>query len=262
MLSTIPAVRVLLLALLTLFAALTAAPRTIADERAEIEIKIASIKSKYNVQVHHFYSVEDYFPASWRKAPISARGRQLALEEVARLLPIIERFLSTYPKTVLSDNLADIYLLAELHFYGKIYGATNSQSGLYIKSEGNRKGFSNSFLLRTMHAEFSSILMRNHEFPEEKWRMDNAADFEYRGTGREMLGETDLYRQTSELLSQGFIVKYAQSSVENDFNMIAYWLFTDRDRLRQLARKYPRIKAKMELAINFYKSIDGRFDFR
>ena len=251
-----------LLALLVLVAVLTLARRAIADERAEIEATIGSLRSKYNVQVHYVYSAEHYFPARWRKTPISARGRQLALEEVTRLLPIIDRFLSAYPKRVLSDNLATIYLLSELYLYDKSYGATNSQSGLYIKSEGERKGFSDSFLLQRMHSEFSSILMRTHNFPEEDWRMANAADFEYRGAGREMLGETDLYGQTCGLLSQGFIVKYAQSSLENDFNMISSWLFTDRDKLRHLGRTYPRIKAKTELAIEFYKSVDDRFDFR
>lgn len=251
-----------LLVLLTLFAVLTAARPTIADQQAEIDVKIATIKSKYGVQIHRVYSVEDYFPERWRKAPISARGGQLALDEVGRLLPIIDQFLSRYPKTVLSDNLANIYLLAELRFYGKSYGATNSRSGLYIKTQAKAKGYTNSFLLQRMHSEFSSILMRNHEFPEEEWRMANAAGFEYRGSGQQMLGETNLYGQSSNLLSQGFIVKYAQSSVENDFNMIAYRLFTEQDELQQLARRYPRIKTKVGLAINFYASIDGRFDFR
>lgn len=105
----------------------------------KIESKILAIKEEYKVQVHHAYNREGYFPSQWRKAPNAARGKRLPLKEVERLLPIIENFLSTYPKKVLGRNLTDIYLLADLTFYGKSFGATNSRSGLSSKARESEK---------------------------------------------------------------------------------------------------------------------------
>jgi len=235
---------------------------TIADQQTEIENRVVTIENQYGTKVHHVYDAEVFFPAHWIDPPISAQGQELPADEIWRLLPIIEQFLSRYPASVLNNNLADIFLLEELRFYGQSFGATNSNSGLYIKSEGNAAGFTDLFLQQRMHSEFSSILRRNYVFPEIMWRAVNADDFEYIGNGVELLGEANLYRTSPELLSQGFIVRYAQSSVENDFNMIAYHLFTDLNNLMQIASEYPLIKEKVDLAINFYESVDSRFDFR
>lgn len=67
-----------------------------------------------------------------------------------------------------------------------------------------------------------------------------------------MLGPSDLFSQTPELLSKGYICKYAQASVEEDFNMITLWLFMKPNELKSLAKKYPLINSKMWMAINFY----------
>jgi len=227
-----------------------------------IERQIQKIKETYGVQVHYMYRPEEYFSSRWLKPPISARGEQLSNKEVKRLLPLIESFLSSYPKSVLDKNLENIYLLSELFFYGKSFGATNNKSSLYIKSMGERKGFTNSFLLSRMFSEFSSILMRNYEFPEKEWQKINPANFKYLGSGVEMLGTEGLYGQDNKLLSMGFIVKYSQSSMENDFNMVSDWLFSQPGLLNKLAKKHKKIRMKMELAVKFYKSIDEGFEFR
>ena len=90
----------------------------------------------------------------------------------------------------------------------------------------------------------------------------NRGAFEYVGNGRDMLGGGDSYTQTSELLSKGLICKYAQASVEEDFNMMVYWLFTKPNELKVLAKKYPIIHSKMWMVIDFYQlSIDSRIKF-
>ncbi len=226
-----------------------------------IEPNIRNIENEYDIRIHHSYDANTFFPSRWLKAPISARGKQLPAKEVARVLPIIEEFLSAYPKPVLKGNLKSIYLLGELSFYGKSFGASNGKSSLYIKSRGADQGFTELFLASRVHSEFSSILMRNHSFPKQEWRKINRANFRYVGDGARVLDQPNLYSRTNELLRDGFIVKYAQSSIENDFNMISDWLFTRRNRLKRLAGKFPRIDAKTRLAIKFYRSIDRHITF-
>lgn len=104
-----------------------------------------------------------------------------------------------------------------------------------------------------MHSEFSSILMKNYSFPENAWQSKNPSNFQYVGNGRDMLGTGNSYSQTPELLTKGLICEYAQASVEEDFNMMAYWLFTKPNELKALAKKYPIINSKLLLVINFYQ---------
>ena len=112
-----------------------------------------------------------------------------------------------------------------------------------------------------MHSEFSSILFHNYNFPKAKWAALNPKSFKYVGRGPDMLEEKNLYGQNDLLLRQGFLVKYSQASMEEDFNMIVRWLFIKPKELEIVANKYPIIKAKRDLVIKFYESIDARLAF-
>jgi hypothetical protein len=179
---------------------------------------------------------------------------------VQSLLPVVERFLSRYPKDVVKTNLSDIYLVAKLEFDGKSYGGTYSSSAIYIRIKGEFFRYSDASVQAAMHEEFSSILFRNYRFPKEAWEAINRPGWKYEGTGFEMLGREDVYDQTEELFRDGFLAKYSQSSLENDFNMFVGWAFTKPDHLRKVVSKYERIKGKYQLVIQFYKSIDSRID--
>jgi len=76
-----------------------------------------------------------------------------------------------------------------------------------------------------------------------------------------MLGKKNLYSQNEKILKSGFLIKYAQSSLENDFNQIASWLIVKNKKLKELCVKYPRIKIKTEMVKSFYKSINKDFKF-
>lgn len=221
----------------------------------DIEAEVQAIKTGTGVQVHYLYDAARFFPQDWQDEELSPHGQQLPLEEVKRLIPLIKRFLSSYAAGLIRSDLSDIYLVGELSFYGKNYGGTSFLSSIYINS---RDEIPDGFLLARMHSEFSSILLRKHAFPKEAWGQLNPPQFKYVGSGVKMLGQRDLYGQTSQLLSSGFVVKYAQSSLENDFNMIWDWLFTKRGRLDQLCEKHPLIRKKRDLALEFYQSLSPR----
>lgn len=226
---------------------------------SQIESQVAQIYRDYSVRVLYKYDRDQYFSDKWRKAPVNAQGAQMSDDEILRLLPIIREYLSFYPAEVISKNLKTIYLSSELNFFAKSYGATYGKSSLYFKNEHKGKKYDKSFLLGTMHSEFSSILMKNHFFSEAVWKGTNHGGFEYIGNGKDMLGVNQGYNQSTELLARGLICAYAQASVEEDFNMIVFWLFTKPNELKALARKYPIINSKMWMVIDFYQlSVDSR----
>ncbi len=224
---------------------------------AGIEKKIKQIEKAYGVRVHYQYDRKEFFPRSWLREPISAEGSQMPPEEIKRVLSLLDKFLCRYPKQVLKKNLTDIYLVKDLKFYDKSFGGSYADSSLYINSLGVSKGFTDSYLLGTMHSEFSSILLRNYgdRFRADAWKAANEPGFEYNGTGVEMLGRNDIFAQSHELADHGFLVSYSQSSLENDVNMYAFWAFTRAEELKSLASEYNRISRKYRLFAEFYNRI-------
>jgi len=231
-------------------------------EPNSIETRIDKIEADYGVKIHHKFDRVAFFPKKWLVEPISGQGRQMSAEEAQRVVAAAERFLSEYPKEVLEENLTDIYLVSGLEFYGKAFGAAYGKSALYVNSDGPGRGYSEQFLLSQMHSELSSIFLINYkdEFSEDAWQAANADGWEYKGTGVEMLGQPDIFAQAEELLDRGFLVKYSQSSLENDVNMFAFWAFTRPKKLQELASKYERIGLKYRLMVQFYAEIGPGID--
>jgi len=227
-------------------------------EPKTLEERIERIETRYGVKVHHKYNAGKFFPAKWLREPISGQGHQMPKEEVERTVRVVEKFLAAYPKAMLRKNLTDIYLISGMKFYGKGFGAAYGKSALYINNEGKRKGYTEEFLLSQMHSELSSIFLINYggKFPREAWEALNVRGWQYNGTGVEMLGQKDIFAQNDVLLSRGFLVKYSQSSLENDVNMFAFWAFTRADKLAEVTSKYVRISDKYRLFVQFYKDID------
>ncbi len=216
------------------------------------------IQKTYDVNINYNYSTA-FFPKSWLTPRISANGIQIELFEAKRMIPIIEQFLSKYSKPFLKTNIKDIYILKSMYFFNKKFGGTSASKGIYISNNGS----SEDFLLALMHSEFSSILFRNYKslFPFKEWNEINESNFLYVGNGVEMLDENDLYGQTTSLLTNGFIVKYAMSSIENDFNMMIHCIFTKPNELKVLITKYEKIKQKYELVLRFYNQINSGVEF-
>ena len=218
----------------------------------------AELESTYDLNIHYLYS-ESFFPDSWLAPPINAYGVEIEYSEAERMVKIIDDCLSQYSDIFLSSNLEDIFLLKRLYFYDMSFGGTSSNTGIYITNDR----YSNEFLLARLHSEFSSILYRNYSslFPFEEWNRINSSEFEYVGSGVDLLGQDDLYGQTEELLINGFLVKYSASSMENDFNMIVDWIFTKPNELHELIQNYDKIREKYNLVIRFYSQINSGVDF-
>jgi len=233
-----------------------------ADEKAPIEPqtleeRIGKIETEYGVKVHQNYDAKVFFPPEWLAPPISGEGSQMPKDEVERTIEAIKNFVPAYPKEVLAKNLTDIYLVSGMKFYGKGFGAAYGKSAIYVNNEGRTRGYTQEFLLSQMHSELSSIFLMNYagEFPMDAWKNINPEGWRYNGTGVEMLGQSDIFAQTDELLSRGFLVKYSQSSLENDVNMFAFWAFTKAEKLKELTSEYARIGQKFQLVVEFYKGI-------
>jgi len=213
------------------------------------------------VALHYYYDANSFFPSSWLREPINCTGRQFDLIEAPRVFANIAIFTFSYSSTFLKRNLTDIYILNDLECYGKSYGGTSGRSSIYLEVDTQDEGYTDQFLLGMLHSEFSSILIRSYQFPEQEWRQINQNGFAYSENALEVVEQDRIREPTKDLLEAGFLVRYATTSLENDFNMFAEWLFTREKELCELRTRYERINKKAHLAIEFYKSIGSEVIF-
>lgn len=223
-----------------------------AEERVIAETPVRAITS----------SDPEIFPASWRKPPVAAAGAALSDEQIARVRPILERALRRYPAPVLQTELRSVYVLAELRYRGVVTAGTNSRTCVYLKIGEVSKGFTDDYIEGVFHAEFSSILLRNHveALDEKAWRAANPSGFTYLGDGVDAVRQKKAGLRRSEALhEEGFLVEYSRSTLENDLNGFASGLFRGDATLWEVAERFPRIKRKLGLTLNFYRKIDTNF---
>jgi hypothetical protein len=224
----------------------------VADERVILEAPVRVVTSMSPA----------IFPESWQKAPVLASGEDLPEAQFDRARKILGRALAKYPPQVLREDLKAVYVLAELRYSGVITSGTNSRTSLYLKIGDERKGFTDAHIEGVFHAEFSSILLRKHarHFDQAAWQAVNPPGFAYLGNGVDAVKQKKAGLTLREAMHQaGFLVEYAQSTMENDLNGIAKMLFNGESALWEIAARFPKIRRKLDLTLDFYQKIDPAF---
>ena len=204
-------------------------------------------------------AASDIFPESWLTAKISAKAEPLGKEEQQRSREIADKALAKYPAAVLGRNLKKLYMVGRLEYSGVAAGGSNSKSDVYVAGKGK---FSPEDIEKNVHAEFSSILLRNfpNHLDQAAWQKINPADFSYRGTGVQAIRNKQASLSLSDALhEEGFLNEYAKASIEEDFNSYAARLFMGHAALWRAIEKYPKVKAKADLTIAFYGQMDASF---
>ncbi|MBM77219.1 MAG: hypothetical protein CL846_01935 [Crocinitomicaceae bacterium] len=200
------------------------------------------------------------FPESWYSKRINAKGISIESNEYARSEKIIKDVLQHYPVKLVKSNLKNIYVLSHINFFGQSFGGTNSNSNIYLTNRGIVNGYTALYIEQLFHAEFSSILLRNHKhsFNESEWKKINPINFNYGNSGVDALKQNkDSQKFDKELNNLGFIYEYATSTIENDFNAFAKNLFSPKNGFYNLVETYDNIKNKRMLIIDFYNKLDA-----
>lgn len=121
------------------------------------------------------------FPYSWYSGDINGKAVSLDSSEILRSTEIVKKALLKYPVEVIKKNLDKIYIMKSLEFFGVIYGGTNTKNKVYISNNGIAAGYTNDFIERLFHEEFSSVLLANYPdaFDKDAWAEINEHDFKY-----------------------------------------------------------------------------------
>jgi hypothetical protein len=146
--------------------------------------------------------------------------------------------------------------------YGASIGGTYTDDTIYIVDGGTALGYTDHFIERAFHEEYSSILFRRYQnyFDAYGWKELNPPDFSYYGSGYDAIKEGHAALDYDpDLLFDGFINQYATSEIENDFNAIASRLMSGEAEFWQAFDEYPGIRDKALLVMDFYQKINPIF---
>ena len=220
----------------------------------------------------------EIFPPSWREAPFHQTARPIDPSRKDRARAIVRQAMQKYPAALVARTIAKgrIYILGELKVYRNMqFAGTASHKAVYLVVRDKSQGYTDKFIESTFHQEYSTLLMNRYlkHLDMKAWKAVNPEGFTYLGpnswdrvrgkdggaraimkTGGAKLLSTDTAR-----LAQGFLVRYSMSSLENDVNGYAAALFANDRNFWANVEKYPAVRKKADLAIEFYHRIDPVF---
>lgn len=204
----------------------------------------------------------DIFPKSWLTTRTNAKAELLPQDQRPRSLTLLQRALAKYPASVLKDNLRKVHVLGRLEYSGVPTGGTNSRTVVYVVNNGDAR-YTDRAIEGIFHAEFSSILLRNHPqfLDKDQWQQLNPHGFTYLGTGGVNAIKQQKASQKLDALmhAEGFLHQYAKADFEDDFNSLAARLLVGDADLWRLINEHPKLQAKAALVIDFYHKLDPAF---
>lgn len=177
----------------------------------------------------------------------------------------IREAMKKYPAALLEEQLDAVYLFDELAMGEVRIGGTYSDRRIYLAMSGGGGPYTSSLIQKLFHAELSSLRLRSREgrFDVAAWTSANPPGFEY--LVERVVLKVGAERMESQLdaalFERGFLYRYAMTSVEEDFNSVAKYLFADEDGWWGMLADSPRLRRKVDIAMAFYMSFDPRFEW-
>jgi hypothetical protein len=219
------------------------------------------LEKKYSIVIKYDVN-ETVIPESLRNPPSNGTAETINKGKLCRYLDNIALELKKYPSDVINQNLSAIYLFNSLSFFGVDYGGTSIGDAIFLTAGSKNEGYSNDYFSSLLHHEISSVFYGRYQFPTQAWSSINPDSFHYAESDIQVLQAIERGNKPSiseRLYHDGFLDKYGQSTIENDFNLYAEMAFTQPQKLKSLAKKYPRIYKKAELIRSYYTGISKDF---
>ncbi len=149
------------------------------------------------------------FPESWLSPDINAEAEVLQESQIEPSRRVLYKVMKKYPGHILARNLETIYVLHRLKYKGISASGTNSRRNVYVVNRGSRERYTDAWIERTFHAEFSSKLLRN--FPQyldnDVWKKANVESFKYGVSGVKSVKQKKALKMFDPSLhAEGFLV--------------------------------------------------------
>ena len=184
--------------------------------------------------------------------------RHRVLLRYAGLLP---KALEKYPVYVIKKYLKAIHFAGNINQDGFEYGGSYDpfRHILFIVDSGWEKDKRSYY---TIHHELSSLFLARHSFFINPWTDHNPKNFKYSYEVTDDALKT--YNSASSVgtnsdFEKGFMNTYGQTNFENDFNEYSAMILTYPKKFKEIMDKYPRVRGKFLVWLDFYQKIDPIF---
>jgi len=161
----------------------------------------------------------------------------------------VEDALAIYPKNFVSSQIDAIFIAGKMYFGGMPAGGAYHNSWIIVASTTAPMGESNyEAALYGVHHELSSYVFHKSTIVGMIWGELMPKDW------RTKMGYKDVLAANDEPIDyqNGFLSPYAKTTLENDFNTYAEFVFARQNELIELAKKYPLVAKKLRLFIIAY----------
>ncbi|MDB4985552.1 MAG: hypothetical protein JWN04_730 [Myxococcaceae bacterium] len=169
-------------------------------------------------------------------------------------LDAVEQALLQYPEDFVQRLVHAIFVCGELSVSNVHAGGTYGPSWLLIgasKIHNREDTFWASY--RALHHELSSFVLKHDNDTYADWLALEPTGWHFSETR-----EDELVRaaQAAPDPATGFISGYGTSNPENDFNSYGENIFSDPELVKELAKKSPLIRKKLDFVIERYVRVD------
>jgi hypothetical protein len=177
----------------------------------------------------------EIFPAAQSSLDESLRG--------------VEDALTVYPTSFVSSQIDAIFVAGNLFLDDEPAGGTYHQTWIIVASTTDPEGESNyNSALYGVHHELSSFIYHKSYDIAKSWGSLMPKGWLPKLSSKESLS---IIEQPTDY-ENGFLNNYATTTIQNDFNTYAEFVFARTDELIELAKQYPLVTKKLRLFINAY----------
>lgn len=217
--------------------------------------KMQRLVSKYDIEIKAGDPAY-FFPQDYTKKDAGLAGIELfptTLSQASEAVEGIEKALEAYPDEFVSKYIDAIYIAGKIKIEGAEAGGTYGPAWIIISNipAWNGSGANKDNAFYAVHHELSSFIFSRHPETRIMWHSMMPIAWKPASSDYEAL-TTDSSKPAS--YNRGFLSRYAETSVGNDFNVYAEHIFGDPDKLRGLASEYEIIAQKVGVFINVYVS--------
>lgn len=211
---------------------------------------IKNFENEYGIKVYYDYG-SYYFPRKIYQSPLLAQIDPIKENiSVERILRIVNKAFSTYPRHAVFNKFDAIYLSNKIRISNNEYSIFSLGRGLYVADSSNNEKVSETEIEFGIHKELNSILFNNYPnlISETTWSLNNLKDNIY--------NNVDSTISTDSLHLLGFLDYESTNNVFSDFITFAVWHHTNKSKLDSIENKYPSIKAKHKKYINILSDFE------
>ena len=192
--------------------------------------------------------------------PVRMRDLNAADEPVA--LDLVGKAFAIYPTGFVPRMSKTIALASHIDVWKEDAGGLYHDHMIAVNFEGIDDPTTRPFDIDTVHHELSSIVRRQVTFNVTSWESANPVGFSYMSLEgyKAVLSDAGSVDGTPALHRLGFISRYGETSLDNDWNTYAERVFGHGAEFAQWLIAEPALRAKTRILMGVYQSLDPRFE--